>query len=305
MIVRAKPNFWHLVWMFRLSILPRIVLHLLSVFVVSCAVLVLEETGLKLFQRWNATPFTLLGVALSIFLGFRNNACYDRWWEARRVLGALIGEMRSWARLSTTLPSRPQATGNVSRAELVRLAVAFQYALTAYLRGQTSLPPEIARYAPGITAKHGNLPDTILRKLGGFIGEMLLFGEIDEQTYRIFDDRLNAFTAAQVACERIRNTPTPFTYTLLLQRTAYAYCFMLPFGLTSTLGWGTPLFCTLVAYTFFGLDALGDELEEPFGRSLNALPLDAMARNVEISLLEAIGETNLPPPLEPVNDLLY
>ncbi len=306
MIVRAKPNFWHLMWMFRLSILPRIALHLLSVFSVSCAVLIVEKTGSKLFLTWNATPFTLLGIALSIFLGFRNNACYDRWWEARRVLGGLSGELRSWARLSTTLPSRPTATGHVPRERLVRVAIAFQYALTAYLRRQVPLPPEIDRYASEEDSTHGsNLPDSLLRRLGTSVGEMLASGEIDEQTYRIFDDRLNAFTAAQVACERIRNTPTPFTYTLLLQRTAYAYCFLLPFGLSTTLGWGTPFFCSLVAYAFFGLDALGDELEEPFGRSLNALPLDSMTRNVEISLLQALGETNLPPALEPVNDLLY
>lgn len=134
---------------------------------------------------------------------------------------------------------------------------------------------------------------------------MLQQGEFGEQLYQHFDERLSNMAAIQVACERIRSTPTPFTYTLLLHRTAYAFCFLLPFGVVGTLGYATPLLCAVVAYAFFGLDALGDELEEPFGRSLNALPLSAMARTMEINLLEALGAENLPSVLEPVGCVLY
>jgi putative membrane protein len=90
----------------------------------------------------------------------------------------------------------------------------------------------------------------------------------------------------------------------LLHRTAWLYCFLLPFGLVDTVGFMTPFVAVIVAYTFFGLDALGDEIEEPFGLSDNHLPLDAMCREVEIHLLEALGETTLPPPLQPVDGRL-
>lgn len=303
MIVHPKPNFWALIRIVRLSILPRIAPQLVSIFLFSCAVVAFESHLPRVLGTWNAAPFTLLGVALSIFLGFRNNACYERWWEARRNLGMLIGEMRSWARLSTTLPNKATAVEHVPREDLIGGAIAYQYALTAHLRGE-EMPPQVSFYADGFHPKTKNIPDELLRTLGGYIGQMLGNGEIGEQVFRIFDERLTAFMAIQVACERIRSTPTPFTYTLLLHRTAYAYCFLLPLGLASTLGWGTPLFCTIVAYAFFGLDALGDELEEPFGTSINALPLDAMARTVEISLLEASGKTDLPDPLLPVDYLL-
>jgi predicted membrane chloride channel (bestrophin family) len=86
----------------------------------------------------------------------------------------------------------------------------------------------------------------------------------------------------------------PFAYTLLLHRTAYIYCFLLPFGLVDTLHGLTPLVVGLVAYTFFGLDALGDEIEDPFGTKLNHLPLDALCVTIETSLREALGETDLP-----------
>jgi putative membrane protein len=108
-------------------------------------------------------------------------------------------------------------------------------------------------------------------------------------------------TGVAAACERIRGTPIPFSYTLLLHRTAYLYCWLLPFGLVDAIGDLTPLVTLLVAYTFFGLDALGDEIEEPFGTSDHDLPLEAMCRTIEIDLRMALGDTDLPPPLLPVD----
>lgn len=185
------------------------------------------------------------------------------------------------------------------------MAIGYVYALMGHLRGEDA-PAQAASYVVGWedVKRFRNVPDAVLRGIGAEVGDMLREGEIGEQIYSVWDTRMSAFTAIQVACERIRGTPTPFTYTLLLHRTAYAYCFLLPFGLVSTMGWGTPLFCGLVAYTFFGLDALGDELEVPFGDCLNALPLCAMARGMEINLLETLGVRDLPDALRPVRSVL-
>ncbi len=274
--------------------------QLAAVFVVAALVVAFNKHTPGPLHTWSVAPFTLLGVALSIFLGFRNSACYDRWWEARRQLGALIGEMRSFARLAVTLPGANRGR----RERAVRGAIGYAYALMAHLRGE-AMPAEVGRYAGRWSVEaFRDVPDALLRGIAAEYGAMLAEGEIDGQIYRLWDDRVSAFASIQVACERIRGTPTPFVYTLLLHRTAYAYCFLLPFGLASTMGWGTPIFCALVAYAFFGLDALGDELEEPFGASLNALPLAAMARTVEISLLEALGADDVPEPLQPVGSVL-
>ncbi|WP_024603899.1 MULTISPECIES: bestrophin family ion channel [unclassified Pseudoalteromonas] len=91
---------------------------------------------------------------------------------------------------------------------------------------------------------------------------------------------------------------------LLVQRTAYLYCLILPFGIVASMGLITPLFCAIIAYTFFGLDALSKELEEPFGLSANDLPLSAISRAIEISLLEILGTTELPTPIQPVKHRL-
>ena len=89
-----------------------------------------------------------------------------------------------------------------------------------------------------------------------------------------------------------------------MHRTCWIFCLLAPFGLVGALGWITPFFSVLLAYAFFGLDALGDELEQPFGLMPNHLPLDAMVRVIEIEILQALGETALPEPLAPENGRL-
>jgi len=128
-------------------------------------------------------------------------------------------------------------------------------------------------------------------------------GAFGEVTLQALEAHVEGLSAVQSACERIAMTPTPFSYTLLLHRTCWIFCLLAPFGLVGALGWITPFFAVLLAYAFFGLDALGDELELPFGLAPNHLPLDALARAIEIEVLQAAGEEP-PPPLRPVSGRL-
>ena len=121
-------------------------------------------------------------------------------------------------------------------------------------------------------------------------------GTLDPIAHRILEERLTALTLIEAGCERIAGTPLPFAYTLLLHRTAYLFCLILPFGLVATAGWATPFFTAFIAYTYFGLDSLSEELEDPFGTEANDLPLDSLCRTCEISVFQALGEPT-PPPL--------
>ncbi|MEG1769966.1 MAG: bestrophin family ion channel, partial [Comamonas sp.] len=141
----------------------------------------------------------------------------------------------------------------------------------------------------------------LMMTMGQELGDCVRRGEIDPCLATRFDTTLTEMLGAAASCERIRHTPMPFSYALLLHRTAYMYCFLLPFGLVDITGFMTPFVVAIVAYTFFGLDALGDELEEPFGIESNDLPLDTICRGIEISLLEALNDPNVPVPLQPVN----
>lgn len=240
MIVRDRPSPLRLFLIVRGSVLPNIWKSLFFTALLAIAVTWTHGTlwGHKI--AIGAIPFTLMGLPLAIFLGFRNNAAYDRYWEGRKQWGELVLRSRNLARQCLSLVDDGEPS-----ARMVRRAIAHAHALRHRLRRSESGPA--------------------------------------------------------AACERIHGTPIPFSYSLLLHRTAYLYCVLLPFGLVDAIGDLTPLVTLLVAYTFFGLDALGDEIEEPFGTSDHDLPLDAICRTIEIDLRAALGDTDLPPPLLPVD----
>jgi len=146
--------------------------------------------------------------------------------------------------------------------------------------------------------------DALMLAMGQDLGQCVRDRRIDPCLAVELDRTLNGFTTAAASCERIRNTPIPFSYTLLLHRTAHLYCFLLPFGLVDITGFMTPFVVAIVAYTFYGLDVLGDELEEPFGTESNDLALDSICRSIEISLSLSLGDPQVPAPLKPVDYLL-
>jgi putative membrane protein len=292
MIVRPRPNFLQLFFIMRVSVVPRILPQIIGFAIYGALVVVITQLLRLDLGNAGTAPFTLLGVALSIYLGFRNNAAYDRWWEARKLWGQLVFEVRNFARSSSALVE--------DRTELRALMMdtaAFCHFLRGVLR-RVDVTPEATVFI-GEEAKTvagaSNLPDAMVRRMGSRIGRLHRSGQIDPIAYRILDERLATFSAVQAGCERIMGTPLPFAYTLLLQRTAYIFCMLLPFGLVSAAGWATPLFTALIAYTFFGLDALSEELEDPFGVEANDLALDGLCRVCEISIFEALDET--PPPM--------
>lgn len=306
MIVLERPNALKLFFTLRGSVLPRIARSLLTCTML--AVIVTLSHGV-LFQ-WKVTltpvPFTLIGLALAIFLGFRNSAAYERFWEARRLWGDVIHRSRTLARQVLCLLNLPAAPSPVpnddARARIIRRTIAYAYALKHRLRGSDPMADienwlatdEMAGFKQ---SRQG--PEFLLRTTASDVGDWLRSGDVQAPIAAEIDTSLAAIAAAQAGCERIQSTPIPFAYTLLLHRTAYIYCFLLPFGLIDTIGVMTPLVVAVVAYTFFGLDALGDEIEQPFGTRANHLPLDALSRTIEIDLLEALGTTDLPPALQP------
>lgn len=304
MILRDRPSGLKLFFLLRGSIMPRISKVLW--FNILLATVVTYSHGVLFHFKVTVTaiPFTLIGLPLAIFLGFRNTAAYDRYWEARKLWGELLLRCRNLSRQCLHLIDAP-APGQVDvRHRIVRRAVAFCHALRVQLRGSSDTQAVQALLSAAewqSVAQVRNRPTALMLHMGADLALCRRQGHIDSPLTAQIDDTLSAMTAAAASCERISGTPVPFSYTLLLHRTAYLYCFLLPFGLVDITGILTPLVVGIVAYTFFGLDALGDEIEEPFGTEANDLPLDAICRTIEIQLREALGETDLPEPLQPVD----
>ncbi|WP_158045315.1 bestrophin family protein [Skermanella pratensis] len=302
MIVRNRPSAFQLFFIMKGSIVPRIKWQVLSTVAVAFLVTLAHGTLFDHKVTLTPIPFSLIGLALAIFLGFRNTATYDRWWEGRKLWGELLIGARSATRLVVS-HARPAAQDAERPRIMVRRLIAFAYALKHHLRG--TWDDQSRRYLSEADARtmaaSANGPDHLLHLLSRDAAALGAGGRLDPMLLAQLEQNLTVLAGVQAGCERIRHTPLPFSYSLLLHRTAYLYCFALPFGLQDTTGFMTPFVVGLVSYTFFGLDAIGDEIEEPFGLLPNNLPLEAMCRRMEIDLLAALGETDLPPPLQPVD----
>jgi putative membrane protein len=294
LIVRPKVNWLRMLFIWHGSVLQSILPQLLLMLAV--ALLALLTHG-KIFGEkvpLDTAPFTLMGVSLAIFLAFRNNASYDRYWEARKLWGHLLTVTRS---LTTQLNSYvPQDRADVQRDLFVNRVIALVYALKHQLR-DTDASADLARYLPAqeaaaLNAKHYR-PVALLNTLRRSLGEMQHNGALPGNTVWMCDQQINELSTVIGACERIANTPLPFAYGVLLHRTVYAYCILLPFGLVDSIGAATPLISVFVSYTLIALEAIASEISEPFGIQPNNLALDSLTCTIERSLLE-LNERAMP-----------
>jgi ion channel-forming bestrophin family protein len=296
LIVRPRPHLLELFFIIKGSIVLRIMPLLIFVATLSTLIVAVYTFWPGWLPKFDGSPFALLGITLSIFLAFRNNACYERWWEARKIWGEFVLTSRSLARLSKVLDGDQEVTQ--PRRILLECNIAYAQALLVQLRPGNP-QHKIHAYLPEALfheySSSRNPAEAILRSMECVLIQALHSDRIDTIQFNMLDELVQKLALVQASCERIQNTPIPFGYTLLLHRTAYTFCFLLPFCFANTLGWATPFVTALAAYTFFGLDALGNELEEPFGMGANALPISALADVIEIETKEALGDTDIPP----------
>jgi putative membrane protein len=262
------------------------------------------------------TPFSLIGVAISIFLGFRNNTSYDRFWEGRKLWGRMVNVSRTWARQVLTLIQAPPDASGPDKARARELAVilvhrqiAYVQALRMHLRdADWNTWRQLLRYLPedeALGLEHeSNRPAAITHRTGELLAEAWDQGWLHPMHLPTLEDSLTEITGVQGACERIKSTPVPWAYTVLTHRLVFIYCVTLPCGIEDTVGVLTPLVVALVSYAFYGLDAIGDEIEEPFGLDPNDLPLNYLSRMIEVNLRQRLGEEDIPPMIGPHDGVL-
>ena len=162
---------------------------------------------------------------------------------------------------------------------LLRLAIGFAHAHRMNLR---QLPPNAApvKWLSKQDLAQPHPPCAMLNQMGLLVAN----AAPDGFAKRALAQRLASISIAQCGCERIATTPLPYVYSLLIFRTTYLYCGLIPFGLIETAGWLSPVFVAIMAYIFIGLAEVTEELAHPFGETVNGLPLDAMCRIIEISM---------------------
>lgn len=313
MLLLERGNWWKQIATVRGTALGRVWPRLTAVTLVATAVTVAHHRVDAPIWGLSTLPFSLVAVALGIFLGFRNNTSYDRFWEGRKLWGRLVNTTRTLARqVQVMVGPQREAPGVAPKQaqlhqELVYRIIAYVHAFRLHLRDQPErgelegLLPEDER---GALSGQLNRPLAILREFGARLRDLWQQDKIHPLHLPVLEQSLTMLTDIQGACERIKSTPIPSSYTVLIHRIVAVYTFALPFGIVETVGAATPVVVAIIAYAFFGLDAVGEEIEEPFGTDVNDLPLHTLSRMIEINLRQTLGETEVPEVLQPVDGVL-
>lgn len=296
MIVREPMNWFKMLFIWRGSILRKVIVQLSIITLFSLVVLYFKGTIYDYKVHLNPAIFTLIGLALAIFMGFCNSASYDRFWEGRKLWGALVIDSRSLTRQILSVVNGQNITKE-HKDDFVKMIAAFCWALNYQLRGNKDLS-QLERL---LSKEHYQFvkdkkfkPIAILDLMAAWINHHKESGNIDSIVWSSLDNQLNQLSAIVGGCERILNTPLPFSYYVLLHRTVYFYCFMLPFGLVDIVDWMMPVIVFLISYTFIALDALIKEIGEPFGEEENDLALNSICRTIEFSIFEQANIAQLP-----------
>ncbi len=291
MIIRKKENWFRMLFVWHGSVLPRLLPRLTLLFVLSIAVVFFHGKILSFKVPLNPTPLTLFGFVLALFLGFRNNVSYDRFWEARKLWGSLLNCSRSLARQVLSLPRN--LSEKSESTSFIYLLISCTYALKHQLRGtdaENDLREKLSDTQFSLVRATYYKPTVIIKLMADWIANLRSKENIDSIQQMRFDENLDKLTEIVGGCERIISTPIPYSYRVLLHRTVYLYCILLPFGLVDSLQWLTPFIVVFIAYTFVAFEAIADEIEQPFGTESNDLALNEMCRMIEATLMELDGK---------------
>lgn len=308
MFIHRRITWREVALLMRRTTITRIWKRLTVVLIVAILVTAVHEIWPDRLLLLTPVPFTILGVGLGIFLGFRNSASYDRYWEGRKLWGTLVNECRSLTREILTFAEVPAGAGEGEHAELaswrreiIHLLAAFPYALKDHLRGgdDPRLGALLTTEELALVREMPNRPVVLIQWMGEKLQVAGARGWLHPYHRPLLEERLVRLTDVLGACERIKNTPIPFSYALLIHRIVGIYSILLPLGLVDSLGAWTPFMVFMITYAFMGLDDIAGELEDPFGTDPNDLPLSAISRSIEIVVRHLAGERDLPEPFTP------
>ena len=232
----------------------------------------------------------LLGFAISMLLVFRTNTAYDRWWEGRRLWGTLVNNSRNLAiKLAAFLPEGE--TGH--RSFFSRMIPAYAFALDKHLHSRstrTELFDNDDEHRHVLTKidhdKH--VPNQIARLIFEHVQYLHTQKIITGDQFIILNNELSSFTDICGACERIKNTPIPFSYSVFIKKFIFIYIMTLPFGYVFSLGYIVVPVVVFVFYVLASLELIAEEIEDPFGGDANDVPTDRLAETIKRSVMELI-----------------
>jgi len=222
---------------------------------------------------------SLLGIVLGLFLVFRTNSSYDRWWEGRKLWGSMVNNTRN---LALKLNAFLDADDTENRRWFASMIPNYVFAVKEHLRKGTKLSELDAVNESFIEdlkdVKH--IPNRLSSMMYTRINELYKGNKISGDQLFLVDKELKEFSDILGACERIKNTPIPYNYSMYIKQFMFIYLITLPMAFVTTSGYITVPIVTLVTFVLLSVELIAEEIEDPFGRDINDLPTDELSEKI-------------------------
>jgi len=288
MVQYDTRNWWAILGRVQGTVLPRIAIRVVLVTAIGLGVSLAADRGVADLAI-PASVHTLVGVALGLLLVFRTNASYDRYWEGRRLIGAIVNNARDLARQTRSFLDASTPAIRAAQGDLI---VALYATVRRYLRNEREWPELAERLGAeqlAAIARTRCPPVLVARWLSdGFVAEARA-GRLSEQRLQVLDAAISDIVDFFGGAERIMKTPVPFAYAHHIKGFLTLFCLTVPMALLGSMGWYTAPASAIVAYALFGIDEIGVEIEDPFGYDANDLPLDAIGETIATDVAQAVA----------------
>ena len=286
-MVAYNPKDWlKLIFIFHKSDTFRMLLPALLLAAVYSTLLTYLSVELHYLEFKSTTVIhSLLGFVISLLLVFRTNTAYDRWWEGRRLWGELVNSSRNFAlKVSTMMPDDAKSV----KENLYILIGNFPFVLKEHLRNRFK-PTE---YESNTTisvetlSKINHKPNAIIWAIETEIMKAHKQSYLTPEQLLMLNDELKTMANVCGACERIKNTPIPYSYSMFLKKFIFAYVFTMPLGFVFDFKYWTAPIVVFIFYAFASIELIAEEIEDPFGTDANDLPTDAIAITIRTNVKE-------------------
>ncbi|WP_136667900.1 bestrophin family protein [Flavobacterium sp. H122] len=224
----------------------------------------------------------MLGFVISLLLVFRTNTAYDRWWEGRKQWGALVNNSRNLAiKLSALL------TEKEDKIFFKKAIPNFAHILSLHLKDETISHELFEEYNINVEHKK-HKPNQLVKLMSKKLFELKRNGKLTDENLIFINPEITSFLDICGACERIKNTPIPFSYSVFLKKFIFFYVMTLPFGYVFSLGYYTIPVVIFIFYVLASLELIAEEIEDPFGNDENDLPTQRIAENIKKNIEEIL-----------------
>jgi len=285
-MINYNPKSWSMLIMVKGALIRKLLPGMIVIMVISFTLCYLHmHEKIDFLVMSNSLP-GYMGAALGILLVFRNNTAYDKWWEARKEVGALVNVSRNIAiTLNGFLPK-----DNPEKHKIANLVAYFAFIMKGHLRNKVQMEEvkTLTESEYNIINNSIHRPTAIANIIMSKIEELWKNKHISDIQQMVLVNQVTSMVDILGKCERIKNTPIPIAYAFLLKFFIVLYIMILPFGLLDELQWWSVPLSLILYYIMMSIVLTAEEIEDPFGKDLNDLPMDEISANIRKNIMEII-----------------